>query len=160
MHCLGWSPKSAFLLESARRRRGIERGGRTDDGEYHHVLGIELVNLLHGRCPFGVQCVATVCELCLPVALRLFIKVALPALTRPCRGERNYFGMANQSIHKRIREFLVYMFSHLKTPDQIEELSQVQRESKIVLTYEIRPLTAANRDARSLDSQRFKAALV
>ena len=53
MYCLGWSPKSAFLLKLARRRRGIERGGRTDDSEYHHVLGIELVNLLHGRCPFG-----------------------------------------------------------------------------------------------------------
>lgn len=54
----------------------------------------------------------------------------------------------------------MYMLSDLKTPDQIEELVEVQGESTIVLTNEIRPLTAANRDARNLDSQCFKAALL
>jgi hypothetical protein len=54
----------------------------------------------------------------------------------------------------------VYVFSHLKTPDQVEELFEVQGESEIVLMNEVRPLTASNRDDRSLYPQRFEAAPV
>src|SRR5258707_11074844 len=123
----------------------------TGPEKYHHIFGINLVDLFHVRCPFGVQRVATFCEHRLPISLRLFVKVSLSALSRRRCRESNYFGMTDQVVYKRVNEFWVYVFSHFKTPDQIEGLFEVQRESKIVLPNEVRPLAASNCDSRSLN---------